>query len=72
MALDRLMETNESSVMNCGYGHGFSVREVVAMAKKVTDIDFPVVETGRRAGDPPTLVADSKKLKQNTGWNPQA
>lgn len=71
MALAYLLEKNESNVMNCGYGHGFSVREVVSMAKKVTGVDFPVVETGRRAGDPPALVADSKKLKKHTGWNPQ-
>lgn len=71
MALHNLTETKESRVMNCGYGHGFSVREVIAMAKKVTGVDFPVVETGRRAGDPPALVADSMKLKKHTGWNPQ-
>jgi UDP-glucose 4-epimerase len=71
MALDCLMETNESSVVNCGYGHGFSVREVIAMVKKVSGIDFPVVETKRRAGDPPALVADSTKLKKHTAWKPQ-
>ncbi|MBN1363397.1 MAG: UDP-glucose 4-epimerase GalE [Syntrophaceae bacterium] len=70
-ALNHLMKTNESNVLNCGYGHGFSVREVVNVAKKVTGIDFPVAETGRRAGDAPVLVADSKKLKNITGWKPQ-
>lgn len=60
-----------SQVMNCGYGHGFSVKEVVEMAKKVTDIDFLVEETGRRAGDPPALIADSSKLRRLTGWTPQ-
>jgi UDP-glucose 4-epimerase len=58
-------------VMNCGYGHGFSVKEVVAMTKKVTGIDFLAEETGRRAGDPPALVADSNKLRRLTGWTPR-
>ncbi len=57
--------------MNCGYGHGHSVREVITTVKKVTGIDFPVEETGRRAGDPPSLVADSSRLVQATGWKPR-
>ncbi len=71
LALDHLVRTDTSDVMNCGYGHGFSVREVVAMIKKVTGRDFPVEETGRRAGDPPALVADSTRLRELTGWQPQ-
>jgi UDP-glucose 4-epimerase len=70
LALARLMETKESDVMNCGYGRGFSVREVVAAAKKVTGINFTVEEAPRRAGDPPRLVADSTKLRSMTGWQP--
>lgn len=64
------METGKSDVMNCGYGHGFSVREVVAAAKKVTGIDFPVEDTDRRAGDTAQVVADSTKLRSITGWQP--
>ena len=70
-ALDHLFKTGQSDVMNCGYGSGYSVREVVETAKKVTGIDFPVEETGRRAGDPPALVADSTKLMRATGWKPK-
>jgi len=70
-ALDHLFGTGQSAVMNCGYGSGYSVREVVETAKRVTGIDFPVEETGRRAGDPPALVADSTKLMQATGWKPK-
>jgi UDP-glucose 4-epimerase len=70
LALDYLMETKKSDIMNCGYGHGFSVREVVAAAKKVTGINFTVEEAPRRAGDPPQLVADSTKLRSMTGWQP--
>ena len=71
LALDRLLDTGKSEVMNCGYGHGYSVREVVDCAKKVTGIDFPVKEAGRRAGDPPALIADSSLLKRLTGWQPR-
>ncbi|HEX7534421.1 MAG TPA: UDP-glucose 4-epimerase GalE [Syntrophales bacterium] len=70
LALDYLMETKKSDIMNCGYGRGFSVREVVAVAKKVTGINFTVEEAPRRLGDPPQLVADSTKLRSITGWQP--
>lgn len=71
LALERLAATGETRVMNCGYGHGYSVRQVVATAKEVTGIDFPVAETDRRAGDPPALVADSGLLRSLTGWTPR-
>jgi len=70
-ALNYLVETGRTEIMNCGYGHGFSVKEVVSVAKKVTGIDFPVEETERRAGDPPELIADSTKLRRLTGWQPR-
>lgn len=70
LVLRYLMDTGEPDVMNCGYGHGFSVREVVETAKMVTGIDFPVEELARRAGDPPALIADSTKLRRMTGWEP--
>jgi len=70
-ALDYLMDTRKSDIMNCGYGHGYSVKEVVSAVKKVTGIDFPVEETARRAGDPPAIVACSEKLKVQTGWEPR-
>jgi len=71
MALDYLMQSRQADIMNCGYGYGFSVKEVVHTAKKVTGIDFQVQETGRRPGDPPALTADSTRLKSLTGWTPQ-
>jgi UDP-glucose 4-epimerase len=57
--------------MNCGYSHGFSVREVIQVARQVTGIDFPVEETDRRPGDPPALIADSTQLRTLTGWFPR-
>lgn len=71
LALDRLVKTGKSDIFNCGYGHGFSVKEVVKTVKAVTGIDFRVVETDRRAGDPPAIVADSGKLRKATGWTPR-
>lgn len=71
LALDRLVTTGKSDIFNCGYGHGFTVKEVVKTVKIVTGIDFRVVETGRRAGDPPAIVADSGKLRKATGWTPR-
>jgi UDP-glucose 4-epimerase len=70
-ALDYLIREKKSNTMNCGYGHGFSVKEVVEASKRVTKIDFPVEETGRRAGDPPELVANGTKLLALTGWIPK-
>jgi UDP-glucose 4-epimerase len=71
LTLNRLIETGKTEIMNCGYGHGYSVREVVDIAKKVTGVAFSVEEAGRRAGDPPALVADSSLLRRLTGWHPR-
>jgi UDP-glucose 4-epimerase len=71
LALDRLVETDATEMMNCGYGHGASVREVITMARKVTGIEFKVEEAGRRVGDPPALIADSSLLRRLTGWQPR-
>ncbi len=70
LALDYLTGGGGSQVMNCGYGHGYSVRQVVEMAKKVTGVDFRAEDAPRREGDPPELVADSRKLKNMLGWKP--
>jgi UDP-glucose 4-epimerase len=71
LSLNYLMKTGKTEIMNCGYGHGFSVREVVAAAKKVTKTDFMIEETQRRAGDPSQVVADSAKLRRITGSQPR-
>ena len=71
LALDHLSHGGTSRVFNCGYGHGYSVREVVTEVKRVTGIDFPVQETGRREGDPPVLVADSAMIRRELGWTPR-
>lgn len=71
LALNYLLDGGRSEILNCGYGHGYSVREVVAKAKSVTGIDFPVIESARREGDPPVLVADNKKIRQMLHWSPR-
>ncbi|MBE0599565.1 MAG: UDP-glucose 4-epimerase GalE, partial [Desulfuromonadales bacterium] len=70
-ALRHLEGEGESEIYNCGYGHGYSVREVVAMARQVTGIDFSVEDAPRREGDPAALVADSSKLLARTDWRPR-
>lgn len=70
LALDYLQD-GTSDVFNCGYGHGYSVREVIETAKRVTGVDFPVAKAQRREGDPAELVADSRKIKRVLGWKPR-
>jgi len=71
LALKHLMDGKESQCFNLGNGKGFSVKEVIDAAKKITGIDFKVTNADRRAGDPPILVADAKKAKEILGWSPQ-
>ena len=60
-----------SSTFNCGYGLGVSVREVISTVEKVIDRKLPVRESPRRAGDPPTLIADPSKIKAALNWKPR-
>jgi UDP-glucose 4-epimerase len=71
LALDFLMRNRRSTVFNCGYGHGYSVREVIQAVKRVTGVDFPVSETGRRPGDSPIIVAGNAKIKKELNWSPR-
>lgn len=65
------LEKNESEVFNCGYGHGFSVKEVIEMVKKVSGVDFNVKIAPRRTGDSAILIADNSKILQKTNWKPR-
>ena len=71
LALRRLETGGESITVNCGYGHGYSVREVVRAVEQVHDNPITVVEAGRRPGDPPSLVADGSSAKEILGWQPR-
>lgn len=70
LALNYLLDGGDSDVFNCGYGVGYSVREIIDTAKKVTGVDFKVEEAERREGDPAVLVADNEKIKRVLGWQP--
>jgi UDP-glucose 4-epimerase len=70
-ALAHLRGGGTSLTLNCGYGRGFSVLEVVDAVKRVSGVDFNVEFTGRRAGDPARIVADSDRIRAVLGWQPQ-
>jgi len=71
LALESLEGGKGSAVYNCGYGHGYSVREVVKTVKMVTGTDFPVEEAARRAGDPPEIVAECDLIREGLSWRPE-
>ena len=71
LAVEYLMKGGESNVFNLGNGVGYSVREVVETARKVTGHPIPAVESPRRAGDPARLVASGEKAKTVLGWEPK-
>ena len=68
LAIEHLLAGGEPRTYNLGSQNGFSVREVVAEAKRITGVDFPVVEAPRRSGDPAVLVASSAKFQQYFPW----
>lgn len=69
-ALAYLRGGGTSDVFNCGYGRGFSVRDVVEAVKRVSGVEFEVRLAARRAGDPASLVADNRKLRERLNWLP--
>ncbi|MCZ6686318.1 MAG: UDP-glucose 4-epimerase GalE, partial [Gammaproteobacteria bacterium] len=70
-ALDYLDGGGESQVLNVGYGHGYSVREVLDMVERVADLKLDIREQPRRAGDPPTLIAAATRIRELLGWQPE-
>lgn len=70
-ALDRLLDGGESAVYNLGNGRGFSVREVIDVAREVTGHPIPAVIVDRREGDPAVLVASADRARTELGWVPQ-
>lgn len=71
LAVEKLLSGGESKRYNVGTGHGFSVRQVLNAVERVTGKKVPHVIAPRREGDPPSLVADSTKLKTELGWKPE-
>ncbi len=70
-ALDYLRAGGDSATLNCGYGHGYSVREVLSMVEKVAGRELDKRESPRRPGDPPTLIADAQRIRETLGWQPR-
>jgi UDP-glucose 4-epimerase len=70
-ALDYLRRGGESGVMNCGYGHGSSVLEVIDVVKRVSGVNFEVRTVPRRPGDPASLVAKVDLIRERLGFVPR-
>ncbi|KMO18736.1 UDP-glucose 4-epimerase GalE [Methylobacterium indicum] len=71
VALNHLRGGGESLTLNCGYGRGYSVLEVIDVVKSVSGVDFPVKLSPRRAGDPSRIVAGADRIRAELGWVPQ-
>jgi UDP-glucose 4-epimerase len=70
-ALGHLRGGGMSETFNCGYGHGYSVLEVIEAVKRVSGRDFAVRYSARRLGDPAAIVADAGRIRSQLGWTPQ-
>jgi UDP-glucose 4-epimerase len=70
-ALDYLRAGEKSAVLNCGYGHGYSVREVIGSVERAAGASLRVQESPRRAGDPAALVATADRIRAQLGWKPR-
>ncbi len=70
-ALAHLRAGGGNQTFNCGYGHGYSVLEVIEAVKRVSGRDFAVRRSARRPGDPAAIVADAARLRAELGWTPQ-
>jgi UDP-glucose 4-epimerase len=69
--LDHLRQANDHVAMNCGYGRGYSVREVLAVINQLCGGSLALRDAARRIGDPPTLVADSNLIRNTLNWSPR-
>jgi UDP-glucose 4-epimerase len=70
-ALRYLRSDGPSLTLNCGYGHGFSVREVIEAVRRISGVDFAVENADRREGDPAQIVADSAQIRRTLNWRPR-
>lgn len=69
-ALEHLLAGKPSLIANCGYGHGYSVKEVLDTVRRISGVMFPIEIGERRPGDPPSLVADARRIGELLGWTP--
>ena len=71
LALDYLRHGGASATLNCGYGRGYSVRQVIDAVQRANGAPLRVCETDRRPGDPPMLIAGSERIREVLGWRPR-
>jgi len=71
LALEYLLKGGKTEVFNLGNGKGFSVRQIIDFVKEITGKGIKTIEQGRRAGDPPILIASNEKIKKALGWGPK-
>lgn len=69
-ALTYLAGGGESQTFNCGYGRGYSVREVLGRVQDISKVRFPIIEQGRRPGDPMCVLAHADRIRKTLGWAP--
>ncbi|OOO00755.1 MAG: UDP-glucose 4-epimerase [Chromatiales bacterium USCg_Taylor] len=69
--MEYLVSRGDSTTLNCGYGRGYSVREVIAAVEKAAGQRLEVHEGPRRAGDPPVLAAEADRIRRVLGWQPR-
>ena len=70
-ALAYLRNGGDSTTLNCGYGHGYSVREVLSAVERANEAPLKIIDEPRRAGDPPELVAVAERIREVLGWTPK-
>ncbi|WP_019023397.1 MULTISPECIES: UDP-glucose 4-epimerase GalE [unclassified Thioalkalivibrio] len=70
-AMDYLVAGGSSQALNCGYGHGYSVLQVLESVQRISGYRFPVIHGPRRAGDPPALTADASRIRELLAWSPE-
>jgi UDP-glucose 4-epimerase len=71
LALQYLERGGASQTLNCGYGHGYSVREVLDTVQRVSGVKLDIREQPRRTGDPPALIAVADRIRGVLGWQPR-
>jgi UDP-glucose 4-epimerase len=67
----KYLENNENDTFNCGYGYGYSVKQIIDNVNKVTKVDFKILKGDRRVGDPSILVSNNTKIKKKMNWIPK-
>jgi UDP-glucose 4-epimerase len=70
-ALTYLDSDGASQILNCGYGQGYSVRQVIEKVKEISGVDFAVIEAERRAGDPACVISAADRIATTLGWQPR-